>query len=188
MIAELERRTRELFEDEPNATPLDFAVDYVASGGTLTDLAAELTEKLGFNVSRHQLSGYLHMTFGDEAALRLAKARREGAHGLAESTLGIAAGADSKDAAQRARVEVNARQWLAGQWNRDEFGQQKQAPIQINLGSLHLDALRIHAQSERESPSPPAPARLISAESDPSAIPGAIPQPDDVVTDAETTG
>ena len=63
---------------------------------------------------------------------------------LADAALEIADDLARSDQAstQRDRLRVETRKWLAGKWNQDAYGD-KQAPlINLDLGSLHLDALR----------------------------------------------
>ena len=84
----------------------------------------------------------------------------------------------NRDAIAKARAQSNARQWLAGKWNRDEYGNDRQPLVQINAGSLHLDALR---RSNNPSQLPNAKAQLQASTS-------LSPEPNDIeiVQDAET--
>jgi hypothetical protein len=88
----------------------------------------------------------------------LARARGRGAFAIAENTVAIADEPvlDNVGAA-RNRTRISARQWLAGKWNRAEFGEQSQAVnVAISLNTLSLDAMR--------APLPSATARMIEAE------------------------
>ena len=71
----------------------------------------------------------------------LARARTRGGRSLAEQTLDIADSASPQDA-QVAKLRVDTRRWLASKQAPDEYGD-KQAPlVNIDLGSMALDALR----------------------------------------------
>jgi hypothetical protein len=151
MIAELEKRTRE--EMDPGATHLDYAVRWVASGGTLVDLANSIAKsldprgfKLGtFKIFRGALSDYLDAVFGEDNAQRcLDRARARGAHGLVENAQVIA---DEQDgllpgAATAARLKMDSRHYLAERWNKADFAQAKGTNVTISMATLHLDALR----------------------------------------------
>ena len=70
----------------------------------------------------------------------LARARTRGGRSLAEQTLEIADNASPQEA-QVAKLRVDTRRWLASKLS-EEFSD-KQAPmVNIDLGSLALDALR----------------------------------------------
>lgn len=114
-------------------------IDRVASGETLTAIAQEL------GTSRELLSQWMNRDEERAAALREARARA--ADALVEQTLSIADTASPAEA-QLARLRVDVRQWAARSWNRAEYGQDKQPAVTINLGSLHLDALR-HVRENR---------------------------------------
>lgn len=45
-------------------------------------------------------------------------------------------------AAPKARNQIQIRQWVAGRLNREKWGEQKQVGVEVNIGALHLDALR----------------------------------------------
>lgn len=140
---ELEKRTREEWPDEPMRTSLDYAVHWVESGRTLLALVKDIGEELNEPVFRASLTEYLNAKYGDIAAVRLVRARQQGAHGLADDTLTIAdeVFADSEHIA-KARLQTDVRNRLAAAWNRDEFGQAKAGAVSVSIQMLHLDALR----------------------------------------------
>lgn len=146
MAAELTKRTSDAVVDGllgDGATILDYAEQWVASGKTLLALADEIGEAIGQDVMREALSRYLHTTFGPEANVRLEAARRHGAHGLAERALVIVdEKQDSREGVARAKNRSDMRLRIAGYWNRAEYGEQRQAGVTINVGNLHIDALR----------------------------------------------
>ena len=167
--------TRAEFGDD-EASHLDFAELWVASGRTIQDLANVLTQRLfpaaegqppADVIYREALSKYLSSLERAATEGTLARARARGAHALAEASVSLADTA-TKDTASAVGVQVRSRQWLAERWNAAEFGQQK-VGVSVNIGTLMLDALR-----------QPLPARI--------AIPGAIAEEADVVSiEAPTT-
>jgi len=76
-----------------------------------------------------------------ERAGLLSRARARAAHHLAEQALDIADDVDGET--QRDRLRVDTRKWLAAKWNPKEYSEQKQGvAVQVNIGDMHLDALR----------------------------------------------
>jgi len=69
-----------------------------------------------------------------------ARARARAADSLAVETLGIA-DRESGDV-QRDRLRVDVRKWLAGKWAPEVYSERLGPNVQVNLGTLHLDALR----------------------------------------------
>ena len=78
---------------------------------------------------------------GEARAAALARARARGGQSLAEQTLEIADEASPQEA-QVAKLRVDTRRWLASKMAPDEFGDKQQPLVNIDLGSLALDALR----------------------------------------------
>jgi hypothetical protein len=119
-----------------------------------------------YNVSRRALTEWLEDD--DDRSSRYKRARVQAAGMLAEESINIAdgiddpnrhdykAGEDGKCAicglggiatthigdSARDKLRLGARQWLASRWDRETYGEQKQPTVQINLATLHLDALR----------------------------------------------
>jgi transposase-like protein len=77
---------------------------------------------------------------GGARAAALARARARGGQSLAEETLEIADSATPQEA-QVAKLRVDTRRWLAGKMN-EEYGDKQQPLVNIDLGSMALDALR----------------------------------------------
>ena len=77
---------------------------------------------------------------GEARAAALARARTRGGQSLAEQTIDIADSA-SPAMAQVAKLRVDTRRWLAGKLN-DEYSDKAAPLVNIDLGSLALDALR----------------------------------------------
>ena len=108
-------------------------VDKISQGETVLGLARTL--------------GISHTAFydwvdrgGEARAAALARARTRGGQSLAEETLEIADSATPQEA-QVAKLRVDTRRWLASKMNED-YGDKQQPLVNIDLGSMALDALR----------------------------------------------
>jgi hypothetical protein len=108
-------------------------VDKISQGETVLGLARAL--------------GISHTAFydwvdrgGEARAAALARARTRGGQSLAEQTLEIADSATPQEA-QVAKLRVDTRRWLASKMN-EEYGDKQQPLVNIDLGSMALDALR----------------------------------------------
>jgi hypothetical protein len=133
VLAVLRERASELGAE---ATVLDFACQYVANGGRITTLAAEL------GVTRPFLSGVLN-TLSDDASERLEAARAESAATLVEEAAQIADDAEPFPASvAKAGLQVKTRHWMAERFAPDKFGVKGSTINVINAGQLMLDALR----------------------------------------------
>lgn len=147
IVTELEFRTREYFEIESGApcphTHLDYACEWLANGGTMVELAAEMSITLGFHVFGGQIRTYLGEVWPSECESALSRARARGAHALAENALELVdAPAGDQTEVSRAASRARVRHWTAERWNRGEFAGQQAASVSISIGTLHLDALR----------------------------------------------
>lgn len=49
---------------------------------------------------------------------------------------------ETREAIAKAKLASDMRTWLAGKWNREQYGEQKPSSVQISIGQLHIDALR----------------------------------------------
>ena len=142
MVGELERRAR-----RNEQTTLEYVADWVESGKTITQLKDSINESLEVEeeqgCTRAMLSRYVNREL--EGLDTLAEARAEGSHGMAESAITIIdePAEDKVQAAQR-KTQAEMRLKLAGFWNRKEYGEQRgpDVNVNLNLGELHLDALR----------------------------------------------
>jgi hypothetical protein len=108
-------------------------VDRLSQGETVLGLARTL--------------GISHTAFydwvdrgGEARAAALARARARGGQSLAEQTIDIADAASPQEA-QVAKLRVDTRRWLASKMN-EEYGDKQQPLVNIDLGSMALDALR----------------------------------------------
>lgn len=178
LIAEIERRTREQFEDDDAKTHVDFVCDWLESGRTMLDLTKELNKKLKFEtpVTYGSVSKYFR-ELTDTAEARMHAARTKGSYAIADSTADIAdEKVETKEDAARARNRINSRQWLAEKFNREQFGQPRPGTtVNISMAGAHLDALRLRVVATVSSP---------ARESDTagSAIDGAITQDAEVLS------
>jgi len=173
--------------DEPTA--LDYAEFWLSDGGTMITLAAKLQADSAKNGSLPAydpvlqgggLARMLRRTFGEaEADQVFARARARGAHALVESTHVIADEiVTSSEDASRARNRIGTRQWAATAYARDTFGQRSgNVNVQVNLGALHIDALRNRAI-------PAQAAVLLDHEAEQCALP---PGESELSDDAATT-
>lgn len=116
----------------------DFVLDFVGDGGTVT----KLSEIVG--CSRSFLSRILNKRPEYRAALE--EGRRLQADAFAEDSMRIVDGmAESggfrSEDVQLAKERVSVRKWMAALNNPDKYAP-KDKGVTINVGSLHLDALR----------------------------------------------
>jgi hypothetical protein len=77
---------------------------------------------------------------GEARTAALARARTRGGQSLAEQTIDIADAATPQEA-QVAKLRVDTRRWLASKMN-EEYSDKQQPLVNIDLGSMALDALR----------------------------------------------
>lgn len=130
---------------------LDNILERVADGETLRSLAADPQ----LATSRPMLNNWLLGAMGNEdpateegkrirrerrAAYELAK--RSSADVLVEDAGEILDAESDPKAAALVKAKSDFRLWLAARRNRDSYGQQQNPALVINVGSLHLDALR----------------------------------------------
>lgn len=147
-LAEIAKR-----EIGPHATPVDWVVQKVADGVTIGKIAEYLAQEMNESVSRTFFSWHINNATPD-AKERIKAARKEATHVWAEQTLDIAERpASTTTEVQQARLQIETRRWLAGIFNREEFSEKQQHEVTLDLGQLHLAALRAraaqHAQVQR---------------------------------------
>jgi hypothetical protein len=91
---------------------------------------------------------------GDERDARFKLARKIGAGMMIEDALDILDNADTntKGGAAKAKAQAEFRRWLAGKLNREEYGDDNALPAGtvINIGTLHLDALRSEGSPDNQ--------------------------------------
>lgn len=112
--------------------------------------------------SHQLLYKYAHST--DERWAEFCKARKQGAHGLVEEAAEILENANPlfPGDVSKAREQAGHIRWMAERYNKDEFGGTPQVAVQLNIGALHLDALR--ARNVGHIPSTPALPAIEQAE------------------------
>jgi hypothetical protein len=77
---------------------------------------------------------------------QIAAARREAAYVLLDDALRISdEPAEDSASVQRNRLRSDVRLRTAALWNRDELGDRAGVTVNLDLGALHLDALRRRA-------------------------------------------
>ena len=88
----------------------------------------------------------------------VARARAARASALAEESLTIADTAEERnEAIAKARLRIDTRKWISGAWDRETYGTQAPSTnVQVNLGQLHLDALRQQDPAPIEGEARPA--------------------------------
>ncbi|MEX3555202.1 MAG: hypothetical protein VB131_00740 [Burkholderia gladioli] len=115
--------------------------EMVESGMPLYDISRAVRSDRG------ALSRWLNKT--PERAQRYAGARARAADHVAEDAACVAQetferareGKADKSEVAAAKLVTEVKRWTAGIWNRDKYGDQ-QAAVTVNVGVLHLDALR----------------------------------------------
>ena len=144
LVEELEKRAAALSQERgEELTALDVVHDWVAAGRTMRDLSRELGKAIGRNLeSSGVLTTWVHGQPGGRALM--AQAREMAAHALAEETIEILEEADEeKSALLKARLRAENNRWLASKYNRRDYGETPpQLAVNLDFGSLHIDAMR----------------------------------------------
>jgi hypothetical protein len=107
--------------------------DHISSGKTIDSVIKSLDISIG--------GFYKWIEKDAKRGALLARARTRGGRSLAEQTLEIADNASPQEA-QVAKLRVDTRRWLASKQAPDEYGDKQQPLVNIDLGSMALDALR----------------------------------------------
>ena len=128
---------RRILDDIKKQGGAEYIFDQVASGKTMTQLAAD------YGCSRQYFSTSINSI--PEYASVLAKAKQEAADALVEEGLGMVDALDggsttSEIAATREKVQW--RKFMASSYNQDRYGTRPQTNVNISVGDMHLDALR----------------------------------------------
>jgi len=137
-------------------TPLAMICDRIANGESLSHVATEV------GVTRSTLSRYVHGLPGAKEELRVA--REAGAHALVDAARDILDKLVSpdRDEIALAKAKIELTMWYAERIAQTEFGGQKQqVNVQVNVGSLSLDAMRVRTVVEARVVEP-ADAALLS--------------------------
>jgi hypothetical protein len=133
------KMAKRLLADMAALGGVEYLTDYIGDGGTVQALANNL------NCSRSFLSRVLNGN--PEYRQALADGRKIGADKLADDALNIMDDLTDKPAltsadVQLAKERVHVRKWLAAMNDPDRFAEKKQADTIINIGELHLGALK----------------------------------------------
>ncbi len=95
-----------------------------------------------------------------ERAALLTRARTRAADLLAAETLEIAdtVGEQPGEIA-KAKLRTDVRRWLAGKWDPSRYGEQRGVQVQVNVGDMHLTAVRsrvvdVTPSTERDTDAP----------------------------------
>lgn len=125
--------------------PLTFICNRIAGGQSLSALAREL------NAPRSAMSTYANGLPGAKEALRVARA--EGAHAMVDEARDLLDGVElERDAITVAKAKVELLLWQAARLNQTEFGETKQqVNVQVNVGSLSLDAMRARVMTKPDT-------------------------------------
>ena len=129
---------RKILEDVAAAGGADHVYEVVASGRTIARWAREQ-----WDCSRSYLSKTLRSV--PEYAAALDKAQPEAADALMEESMDRAdglSGQSNQAEIAAVREQINIRRAMAAGLNRDRYGSGPKTEITLNLGDLHLDALR----------------------------------------------
>ena len=120
---------------------IEFVTAHIAQGMTIGRLA-EFIE-----CSRPMLSFWINHT--EERRTAVINARKLKAEKLAEEALDIADQVDetSNSGVNKARLQVDTRKWLAGKLDPESYGDTSKTQVNINMGDLHLQALK-HLKAE----------------------------------------
>jgi len=186
VVQALEARAKA--ELEEGGTLLDYVCGWLESGETLSSLTDELATELDLTISRNLLPNYLRAKYGEDGQARLAHARSIGATSMVEDARDIIDGADasSRENLQHAQMRANIRTWTAERFNREQFGQPKQGSVTINVGHLHLDALRQRASLATQPRAIVGSVEVTQGSASDIAA-GIAPEPDFVIDSAVTT-
>jgi len=113
----------------------DTVFSLIADGKPITHLARDM------GITSLEFYAWAEKT--PERRRGLAHARELAAHRLAEQGLEIVDTA-TPQTANLANIQSKYRQWLAGKWNQQAYGEQKQQiAVQVNMNQAHLMASRV---------------------------------------------
>jgi len=106
----------------------------IASGETLAAIAKD------YGCSRSWLSRLLNEDEQRRALLQIAK--REGAAAHVEEALRLVDESPvERDALQKTRLQVEHRRWMAGVYDREQFGEAATTEVTLNIPQLHVEAM-----------------------------------------------
>jgi hypothetical protein len=140
------RAALERLATQEEMTALDWVVAQLESGSSVRRIGEALREEAKEACSPQWIYTLLH-GLAPDAKERVREARTIGATALAEQALEIAdRPASSTAEVQSNRLAVDTRRWLAASFDKPTFGDAPtRVDVQLDLGLLHLDALRRRA-------------------------------------------
>lgn len=157
-----------------DATALDFVLGRLEGGAVLREIRAELQEKMGETMTLEWLRSAVVTKLAPDAKERMQAARAVGAVRHLEDALHIADSAptDTNAQVQKARLQVETRKDLAKLFNPAFREHGSQTSLQVNFGSLLVEAHRYLEAHPELGPQP-----LVAEPSSPAAL-AAGEQPD----------
>ena len=118
-----------------NEMPSELIFSMVEAGKSIAEICINL------GISKRALDDWIDEN--DHGAM-ITRARARAADLMACETLSIADGMDDANPT-KPTVRIRTRQWLAERWDQKTYGLQKANQLNINIGSMRMDALR-HAE------------------------------------------
>lgn len=165
----LEQTLEEIAKEElgPDARAIDWVVTRVEDGCSVNAIREEIVAsgRLPFDFSRPWLSRVINGLAPDAKGL-LAEARKQSAHALVEDAQDIVdatEGEKNREAIASAKLRSDIRLWRAGKYNREDLGERGPV-VQLNIGALHLDALKRRNISGPTATAATLPAPAVDAE------------------------
>jgi hypothetical protein len=152
--ARLKRKLAALAERDGYESSLQWVVNRIENGTNVTALAREvaaigLPDQPPEAFSRNWFSSVINKLVVPQgvtsAKEQIAQARREAAHLLVNEAMDIADEPVTSSAdVQRNRLRTETRLKIAGWWNQ-EYSDRPQVAVSVDIGQLHLEALRARA-------------------------------------------
>jgi hypothetical protein len=146
----------------------EWALEQLADGVTLNKTSARLEERLGVRVTRDQLARYYEMT--DDRSARYVEAMRRGAGGMADRAIEVIDDADptpSTGEVTKAKAMSDVLRWSAAKRDPEKYEEKKGPGVVLEIGALHLDALRVKGAPAAQVMKVIEPALLVAGEDDP---------------------
>jgi uncharacterized membrane protein len=122
---------------------VEVILDWVADGKTLAWIGRQFTDVKPEGVSRQLIRQYLKTNPEWYAAFERIR-REETPHALVDEAVEIVdatEGERESSVVAAAKLRADTRRWLAGTLS-EEYAPKPAAGVQINIGTLHLDALK----------------------------------------------
>jgi hypothetical protein len=157
------------------ASALDYICQCVESGEQVKAIAERVADLVNEDFGRPWFSTLIH-DLEPDAKTRIMAARKASAPALVDEAADILDDAPTHDRVQleKAKAQSALRIWMAERYGKETYGQQQPvAQVNLNVGSMHLDAFRaIASQNVQNAPSLPAVATI-------APIPLSLPSPTD---------